>query len=213
MSVTSDVIDRIRAILPDSEDRFSDDLLGKYVSWALAVVSAKTSVLVGAEDVTLIPGVSYYVLPPSLIKVKEVLYAKDGTTFTDGVLFPVTFDELDALSCNWPQESGEPENFIIFGCPGTTKCYLMIYRKNQSADEKLRVRGPVIATDVDKRHTDRVVLPYVMALIYAQDEFRLWKFWYSRYLQGVKSMTAECGNRSSDTLGGPHGVPMSGGPR
>lgn len=212
MSVASETISRVRAILPDSESRFSDALLTQYATMADSLVRERTGMTMTYYDISLTPRTIYYGLPSDVIQIKGVLYSGDGTTFDDGTLNPVSFRDLDEVARFWKDETGSrPEYFGVLGTPGTPGCYLFIWRPVVDTGKAIRVNYlGTSSSDMESRYIDLAVLPYVMSLIYAQDDFRLFNYWFGKYQDGVEKISREFSGRLGESTGGPHQVPMSG---
>ena len=213
MSVASEVISRVRALHPDSEGRFSDTLLSSYANAADSLVRERTGMSLTTADVTLLPNVIYYGLPSDAIAIKDVLWSTDGTSFDEGILQPITFRDLDDRTRFWKNDTGSrPEWYGILGTPGAPGCYIMVWRPVTVEGQVIRVIYKTTNTsELSGRHIDLSVLPYVMSLIYAQDDEDLFNYWFGKYQQGVETLYDEYASRHGNSMGGPHSVSMSGG--
>jgi len=213
VSVASEVISRVRALHPDSEGRFSDTLLSSYANAADSLVRERTGMSVTHTDIALLPNVIYYALPSDAIAIKDVLWSSDGGSFDEGILNPMTFRDLDDRTRFWKSDTGSrPEWYGILGTPGAPGCYIMVWRPVTDEGQEIRVVYRTKNTsDLSGRHIDLAILPYVMSLIYAQDDEDLFNYWFGKYLEGVEILAGEYRNRHGDSMGGPHSVSMSGG--
>lgn len=212
MSVASETIARVRALLPVNESRFSDTLLTQYANAADSLVRERARLTLSEKDITLLPSVVYYGLPSDVIEVKEVLYSSDGTNFDDGVLAAASFRDLDDNARFWKDETADrPYWYGILGTPGTAGCYLYIWRPISTAGGAIRVVYSGTSTDdMPTRYIDDAVLPYVMSLIYAQDDPELFKYWFGKFVVGLDKLSGESRGKIWSQRG-PHNIRMSGG--
>jgi hypothetical protein len=145
-----------------------------------------------SSAISLTNGANEYAVPTTFIEVVSVEFSLDGTTYTRH-LDACTLDDLDGLSMTWRDDTGsEPTRYALLSTPGTQGvaspqgARIIIHRKLATAGSaKIRLNGWGIgtaATTVPDDVQERVLVPYIMAILRAEHDVREAKWHYDKFI-------------------------------
>lgn len=140
-TLVASVTAKVRNTLPNAGSRWTDSFIRSMIHVADLILREQAEIDWGTTDITLTQDGIYFALPTGCIWVGAVVYSNDGTNFDDGVLWPVTINELDVLDPTWPDTSGtKPTHYFMLSTPGMDSTRIAIYPKMSAVTgEKIRV--------------------------------------------------------------------------
>jgi hypothetical protein len=172
------VEDKVRRLLPNGGDRFTDTRLADYIRLADCAIRENAEIEWASTELDLVAGALYYPLPTDVIEVRSVEFSRDGSIY-DSTLRPVTIEELDRCSLHWQDDTAtEPEFYGLLSQPGIYNwSKLLLWKKmDVVTSETVRVNyvksraaaGDLAAVDVPDSVQYEVYVPFVMALCCAE---------------------------------------------
>ena len=213
--ILPEVTEKIRRLLPGTENRWSDEYLYKLVHMADCAIKERGETLWASEEIDLYADTIYYALPTDVIHVRSVQFAIDGSSY-EHWLDKKTFRDLDERSLTWSKDRTTiPELYVLMSAPGTSAySKICIYPGLSAASsQKIRVNhlscypdygaAAVASTAPEWVHV-QVYVPHVMALLYATSQPALAiEFWaeYMRNIRRVKATYAQDGLETPVRLG------------
>jgi hypothetical protein len=148
------------------------------------------------QAISLVNNQHEYALQSSFIEVLSVDYSADGTSYIQH-LSPVTLTKLDRVSTKWRDDrSFEPNRYVLISTPGlqsestvvlaSKTATVLIYPAVATVGSaKIRVSGWGIGSttsNVPDGVQDRVLVPYVMAMLRATQNQQEAADWFAKYV-------------------------------
>lgn len=174
-ALISGVTSLVRAMAPDHENRWSDDLIESAIFLADTAIREEADVEWASYEISLVDGAIYYALPTEVIGVSSVEFSTNGTLYDEWV-YPVTMQDMDEISYTWETDTGtRPEMYFLQSAPGTTNySKIALWRPIVTVgSQKVRVNytkcvatvGDLSAATMPDDIQQEVYLPYVLFLL------------------------------------------------
>jgi hypothetical protein len=202
--VVSGVTEKLQDLLPGqigANSRWTTTDVERHIMMADRAVRERIGNLLHRQEITLLADTSEYTLDSEFIDIVSVEFASDGSTY-DEYLQPITLNDLDKINLGWRDDGGtRPEFYTVLSAPGLPTAKLLVYRPMSSVDaQTLRVTGYGIGsttTDCPDDVQDKCHVPYVMAILLAQEDARAAAEWFGQYLGGCDEMRRRFRSRYS----------------
>lgn len=205
------VIAKIRNLAPSAANRWTDTFIRSMAHVADLILCEQAEVNWSTHNIALSADAIYFALPSNAIWVSAVLYSEDGTTFNDGVLWPVTINELDQTDPTWPDTSGtRPTHYFILSTPGGEGARIAIYpHMSTVTTEKIRLvylacrpvnNLTMAALTVPEKIEDIYYVPMTLALMYGAFDTDMAQHYYGRAMQGINLVRGMYANRYDDVF-------------
>lgn len=203
-AVLSGVLEKLKDVMPadiGSNRRYSDSDVERYIMLADRVVRERTENRYHQQEITLVTDTLEYTLDSEFIDIVSVEFSDDGSTY-QWRLNPVTLTDLDKMEVTWRDSGGaRPNYYVVLSAPGTPTAKILVWRPLSSAgSQKIKVTGHGIGTttsDVPDDVQGKCHVPYVMAMLKAEDEPREAAQWYAEFIDGCESVKARTKHRYS----------------
>ena len=205
MTLISETIQKVRVYYPNSELRYTNDDLIDLIHAADCMLKEVAPVMHGSYAIELLDGVRYYVLPTDIVNVMSVRYSSTGSTENNIMLHPVSIRELDEYSPQWTLATGEPAHYSLKSCPGMDGSYIMIYPPGDGhitidytayyPTDTAEGMARFLASEVDSLLIDSVYVPYVLATIFAGENYKKFEIYMSKFMTGIAEAEAHNINR------------------
>ena len=206
-ALISGVTSRVRAMMPEYENRWTDAEIQTLVHTADLAVREGASVEWASHEIELIDGAYYYALPTDVVEVRSVEFSRDGLTYEGGWLECVSFEDMDDVSATWQTDAGtEPSLFSLLSVPGTTTySKIMIWRPILSTSgQKVRVNyikcraaeSDLTGQSMPDEVQERVYIPYVMSLMKQLDDPQMAAEYMAEYRRNLGWVKARYGHRN-----------------
>ena len=200
-ALVTGVQEKLEDLLPGrigDNKSWSEATLQQYILLADYAVRERTDNLFGTQEIALVQDQAAYTLDSEFIDVVSVEFAADGSTY-DYFLHAATFDDFDRINLKWRDDgSTRPELYTLVSTPGTPTATIHIHRPMTSVTaQTIKVGGHRIGTTTTKVPDDvqrAAHVPYVMAILKAQEEPKVAAMWWGRFLDGVESVRARTVN-------------------
>lgn len=205
------VIAKIRNLAPNGANRWTDSFIRSMVHFADMMLCEQAEINWARSDISLTASATYFAVPVSAIWVGAVLYSEDGTTYNDGVLWPVTINELDQTNPTWKDTIGtKPTHYFLLSTPGTSGSRIGIYPKMSAAtSQKIRIvclacrpdnNLLMFATSVPENIEDIYYVPMVMAMLYGGFDTNTANHYLDRAMNGINIIRGMYANRRDDVF-------------
>ena len=200
--VASGVLEKLTDLMPSdvgSNRRFSSSEVERYTMIADRIVREQIENRNHSQEITLVTDQLEYTLDSEFIDILSVEFSEDGSTY-DHELRPVTLDDLDRINYNWRDSGGSmPGVYALIGTPGTPTSKILIWRPLSSAGaQTIKVTGHGIGTTTSDQPDfvqGKCHVPFIMAMIRAEESPQEAVNWYSRFNDGVYDVRNKSRNR------------------
>jgi hypothetical protein len=212
MALVDSIETKVRLTVPGTSDHWSSELIQSFVHAADCLIKEEAESSWTTQEIDLLSEASYYPYSEQTIAIRFIDMATDGTNFDDGALEPIGYDDLDAGGAKWVDDRGsQPDYYVMLGTPGVPDSRVMIYRKISGVTtEKIRLwvlkcipdnDATFEAETVPEVIEDRVYLPLVLALLYADNDNNAFTRYMDEYSQNIVLVKDYYRSKYTESLG------------
>lgn len=195
--IVTGVTQKLQDLLPDqigTNKRWDSTALERYIMLADRAVRERTeNNYATPQQISLIADTAAYDLSTDFIDVTTVEFIDSSSNVW--YLKPATLSDFDRLNASWRDDGGvRPEWYTLLGAPGAPNTQIHVHRPMSSVTtEVIKVYGHQISSATTAPVPDDIQrkahVPYVMAILKAQEDPKEAAMWWGRFQAGCEEIS------------------------